>query len=60
MDREWNCIWILFWLGIGEQPEQAMAWLGLGSAGADWWHQSILVGIQLLMEHYHLEQLMPT
>jgi hypothetical protein len=58
MDGEWDCIWILF-LGIGEQPEQALwAWLGLGSAGAEWWHQSILVGIQLLMEHYRLEQRM--
>jgi hypothetical protein len=35
-----------------------MALLGLGFAGAEWWHQSILVGIQLLMEHYHLEQRM--
>ena len=40
-----------FVFGIGEQPEQAMvAWLGLGLAGAEWWHQSILVGILLLME----------
>jgi hypothetical protein len=44
-------LWIGFVLGIGEQPEHAlMAWLGLGSAAAERWHQSILVGIQLLMD----------
>jgi hypothetical protein len=50
-------LYLDFVLGIGEQPKQAlMAWLGLGSAGAEWWHQSMLVGIQLLTEHYYLEQ----